>query len=401
MLIKIEIDKKNIEKNLIKIRKINDNIICVLKDDAYGLGIENILPVLIENNCRYFAAAYISEAFKIRRLIEKDYPDILGEISIMTLNYIEESEIKKVLKNDIEITIFNFKQLEKYIEALKRFDILKNDKKNSNIIKKNDNFKDTEVVGNNIEKNNKLKIHIKLNTGMNRLGFDEEEIEKLIKILKENPNLDIISVYSHIFNVENEKETENQITKYDKIVSLFDKNKIDYKFRHIQASPLLFKYGKKYNYDFVRTGMAMYGMEPLFESSGLYNAVKVVSKVINIRKIKRGEKISYGNKNTLKENKTVAVIPVGYAHGLQKQIENKEAYVLVHGEKAKILGEICMDMIIVDITHIKNVQIDDEAVIIGKQGKEEITFLKMSEWAETIQDDILTKWDKEIKRILI
>ena len=401
MLIKIEIDKKNIEKNLIKIRKINDNIICVLKDDAYGLGIENILPVLIENNCRYFAAAYISEAFKIRRLIEKDYPDILGEISIMTLNYIEESEIKKVLKNDIEITIFNFKQLEKYIEALKRFDILKNNKKNSNIIKKNDNFKDTEVVGNNIEKNNKLKIHIKLNTGMNRLGFDEEEIEKLIKILEENPNLDIISVYSHIFNVENEKETENQITKYDRVVSLFDKNKIKYRFKHIQASPLLFKYGKKYNYDFVRTGMAMYGMEPLFESSGLYNAVKVISKVINIRKIKRGEKISYGNKNTLKENKTVAVIPVGYAHGLQKQIETKESYVLVHGEKAKILGEICMDMIIVDITHIKNVQIDDEAVIIGKQGKEEITLLKMSEWAETIQDDILTKWDKEIKRILI
>ena len=401
MLIKIEIDKKNIEKNLIKIRKINDNIICVLKDDAYGLGIENILPVLIENNCRYFATAYILEALKIRRLIEKDYPDILGEISIMTLNYIEESEIKKVLKNDIEITIFNFKQLEKYIEALKRFDILKNNKKNSNIIKKNDNFKDTEVVGNNIEKNNKLKIHIKLNTGMNRLGFDEEEIEKLIKILEENPNLDIISVYSHIFNVENEKETENQITKYDRVVSLFDKNKIKYRFKHIQASPLLFKYGKKYNYDFVRTGMAMYGMEPLFESSGLYNAVKVISKVINIRKIKRGEKISYGNKNTLKENKTVAVIPVGYAHGLQKQIENKEAYVLVHGEKAKILGEICMDMIIVDITHIKNVQIDDEAVIIGKQGKEEITFLKMSEWAETIQDDILTKWDKEIKRILI
>lgn len=401
MLIKIEIDKKNIEKNLIKIRKINDNIICVLKDDAYGLGIENILPVLIENNCRYFAAAYISEALKIRRLIEKDYPDILGEISIMTLNYIEESEIKKVLKNDIEITIFNFKQLEKYIEALKRFDILKNNKKNSNIIKKNDNFKDTEVVGNNIEKNNKLKIHIKLNTGMNRLGFDEEEIEKLIKILEENPNLDIISVYSHIFNVENEKETENQITKYDRVVSLFDKNKIKYRFKHIQASPLLFKYGKKYNYDFVRTGMAMYGMEPLFESSGLYNAVKVISKVINIRKIKRGEKISYGNKNTLKENKTVAVIPIGYAHGLQKQIENKEAYVLVHGEKAKILGEICMDMIIVDITHIKNVQIDDEAVIIGKQGKEEITLLKMSEWAETIQDDVLTKWDKEIKRVLI
>ena len=401
MLIKIEIDKKNIEKNLIKIRKINDNIICVLKDDAYGLGIENILPVLIENNCRYFAAAYISEALKIRRLIEKNYPDILGEISIMTLNYIEESEIKKVLKNNIEITIFNFKQLEKYIEALKRFDILKNDKKNSNIIKKNDNFKDTEVVGNNIEKNNKLKIHIKLNTGMNRLGFDEEEIEKLIKILKENPNLDIISVYSHIFNVENEKETENQIIKYDRVVSLFDKNKIEYRFRHIQASPLLFKYGKKYNYDFVRTGMAMYGMEPLFESSGLYNAVKVISKVINIRKIKRGEKISYGNKNTLKENKTVAVIPVGYAHGLQKQIETKESYVLVHGEKAKILGEICMDMIIVDITHIKNVQIDDEAVIIGKQGKEEITLLKMSEWAETIQDDVLTKWDKEIKRVLI
>lgn len=178
MLIKLEINRKNIEKNLEKIKSINKNIICVLKDNAYGLEIKNILPILIENDCFYFAVAYIGEALEIKKIIQKKYPDKADKIKIMTLNYIEEKEIKKTVKNDIELTIFNFEQLESYINAS--------------------------------AKGKKLKIHIKLNTGMNRLGFNENEIDKLTEILRGNPNLEIISVFSHISHAENKKKQKNK-----------------------------------------------------------------------------------------------------------------------------------------------------------------------------------------------
>ena len=369
MLIKIEIDTENIKRNLEKIKEINQNIICVLKDDAYGLGIESILPVLINEGCLYFATAYIGEALKIKNIVKREFPDKVGKISVMVLNYIEENELKKSVKNGIEITIFNFEQLEKYVRVLKNEE--------------------------------RIKVHIKFNTGMNRLGFDENETRKLIEKIKVISNIDIMSIYSHISDVGNEKETEKQIARYERIVSIFDKNEVKYGVKHIQASPLLFKYRGKYNYDFARVGMAIYGMEPLSEKTELYPVVKLSSKIINIRKLSKGEKVSYGSHGILKENKTVGVIPVGYAHGLQKQIENSGAYVLVNGKKAKILGEVCMDMIIVDVTEIPEVKIGSEAVIVGKQGNEEITLLQMAEWAGTIQDDILTKWNKGIKRILV
>ena len=369
MLIKLEIDTENIKRNLEKIKEINQNVICVLKDDAYGLGIESILPVLINEGCLYFATAYIGEALKIKNIVKRDFPDKVEKISVMVLNYIEENELKKSVKNGIEITIFNFEQLEKYVRVLKNEE--------------------------------RIKVHIKFNTGMNRLGFDENETRKLIEKIKVISNIDIMSIYSHISDVGNKKETEKQIARYERIVSIFDKNEVKYGVKHIQASPLLFKYKGKYNYDFARVGMAIYGMEPLSEKTELYPVVKLSSKIINIRKLSKGEKVSYGSHGILKENKTVGVIPVGYAHGLQKQTENSGAYVLVNGKKAKILGEVCMDMIIVDVTEIPEVKIGSEAVITGKQGNEEITLLQMAEWAGTIQDDILTKWNKGIKRILV
>ena len=99
MLIKLEIDIENIKKNLKKIKEINQNIICVLKDDAYGLGIESILPVLINNGCLYFATAYIGEALKIKNIVRREFPDEMEKISVMVLNYIEENELKKAVKN--------------------------------------------------------------------------------------------------------------------------------------------------------------------------------------------------------------------------------------------------------------------------------------------------------------
>lgn len=378
MLVNLEINKSNLEKNLKIVRSINKNLICVIKDNAYGLGIENILPILLENKCDYFAVAYIEEAVKIQKLLENlKLKNQNGKIKVMSLNYIKPENVGDAIRNNIELTVFNFSQLLDYLKILDDF-----------------------------FENMTLKIHIKVNSGMNRLGFDENEILELVEIIKKyNLNnksknrLEIISIFSHISDAENQAETEKQVEKYEKILKIFSQNNVRYKYSHLQASPLLFKYGKKYNYDFARIGMALYGMEPLSTDVGLLDVITVKSKIINIRNVKKNDKVSYGSKGIVKHDSKIGIVAIGYAHGLQKQIENSgEAYILVNGQKAKIIGEICMDMIFVDLTNIENVKMNDEVVIIGSQKNaengivEKITLRQMARWAKTIQDDVLTKF---------
>ena len=378
MLVNLEINKSNLEKNLKIVRSINKNLICVIKDNAYGLGIENILPILLENKCDYFAVAYIEEAVKIQKLLENlKLKNQNGKIKVMALNYVKPENVGDAIRNNIELTVFNFSQLLDYLKILDEF-----------------------------FENMTLKIHIKVNSGMNRLGFDKNEILELVKIVKKyNLNnksknrLEIISIFSHISDAENQSETEKQVEKYEKILKIFSQNNVRYGYSHLQASPLLFKYGKKYNYDFARIGMALYGMEPLSTDVGLLDVITVKSKIINIRNVKKNDKVSYGSKGIVKHDSKIGIVAIGYAHGLQKQIENSnKAYILVNGQKAKIIGEICMDMIFVDLTNIENVKMNDEVVIIGSQKNaengivEKITLRQMARWAKTIQDDVLTKF---------
>lgn len=396
MLIDLEISRNKIEKNLEKIKNINENIIYVLKDDAYGLGIENILPILIENGCNYYAVAYIEEALEIKKISREKF---LKEVNVLMLNYTEVEDIRIAVENGIELTIYSLFQFREYEKIF------------------------SEILE---EGKNNIKIHIKLNTGMNRLGFDGDEIEELCGILKRfqvrNENkrflecdkkvegvktvenrgkLEIVSIFSHISDSENLEKTEAQVKKYEEFLKIFQNMGIDCRYTHLQASPLLFKYGKKYNYDFGRVGMAIYGMEPLSERVGLEQVINLHSKIISLRKVRKGEQVSYGNNGLLERDTIVAVVPIGYAHGLKKQIESSNSYILIKGEKAYILGEVCMDMILVDVTDIKGVSVGDKAVIIGVQGDEEITLLKMAKWADTIQDDILTNFDKSIRRKIV
>lgn len=396
MLIDLEISRNKIEKNLEKIKRINKNIIYVLKDDAYGLGIENILPILIENGCNYYAVAYIEEALEIKRISREKFSK---EVNVMMLNYTEVEDIRIAIENGIELTIYSLFQFREYEKIF------------------------SEILE---EGKNNIKIHIKLNTGMNRLGFDGDEIEELCGILKRfqvrNENkrfleydkkgesvktvenrgkLEIVSIFSHISDSENLEKTEAQVKKYEEFLRIFQKMGIDYRYTHLQASPLLFKHREKYNYDFGRVGMAIYGMEPLSERVGLEQVINLHSKIISLRKVRKGEQVSYGNNGLLERDTVVAIVPIGYAHGLKKQIESSNSYILIKGEKAYILGEVCMDMILVDVTDIEGVSVGDKAVIIGVQGDEEITLLKMAKWANTIQDDILTNFDKSIRRKIV
>lgn len=359
MLNCIKIEKKKIVANLNRIKSMTP-LICVVKDDAYGLGVENILPVLYDEGERYFAVAFFEEAQELKKIYK--------DLKIIILNYTENENLKKAVEENFEVSVFNMKQLLDYVK----------------------------ILGN---ESTDLKIHIKFNTGMNRLGFDIEEIEELGKIINEN-NLNIKSVFSHISNSENTENTENQVLRFENILKKLEKHKIKYDFKHISASPALFKYSGKYNFDYSRIGMAIYGLEPLNTSVGLEKCISLESKIINIRNVKKGEYISYGENNKLRRDSRIGIIPIGYAQGIQMQIENTGACVLIKGEKVPIIGEVCMDMMMLDLTDIENVELMDIVTLIGKQGDNEISLRDISKWTRTIQDDIITKISKKIKRII-
>ena len=172
MLVNLEINKSNLEKNLKIVRSINKNLICVIKDNAYGLGIENILPILLENKCDYFAVAYIEEAVKIQKLLENlKLKNQNGKIKVMALNYVKPENVGDAIRNNIELTVFNFSQLLDYLKILDEF-----------------------------FENMTLKIHIKVNSGMNRLGFNGSEILELIEKIKEWSQSD--KTYTCRFGVE-------------------------------------------------------------------------------------------------------------------------------------------------------------------------------------------------------
>lgn len=354
MITKLNILENRIKKNIEIVKKINKNIIWVLKDDAYGLGIENILPILLKNNEKYIAVNSINEAMKV--------VDISNNINILILNYISSSYLQYIIDNKIEITIYSIEQLQEYI-----------------------------TTGIDISK---IKISIKINTGMNRLGFNKNNIYELIKLIKKY-NINILSVFTHISNVEDEERLNKQIYNFEKILNILNDNDIEYRYKHVQASPLLFKYKEKYNYDYARIGMALYGLNPLDNKQNiLNNSIELKTKIIHIVEVKENEYISYGKYKVYKDMK-LAVIPVGYAHGIMKNIENSNAYMMINGQKAYIIGEICMDMIMLDITNIE-CNIGDSVNILDDY----ISLSDMAKWANTIQDDILVKLSKINKNII-
>ena len=372
MLIDLEISRNKIEKNLEKIKSINKNIIYVLKDDAYGLGIENILPILIENGCNYYAVAYIEEALEIKKISREKF---LKEVNVLMLNYTEVEDIRIAVENGIELTIYSLFQFREYEKIF------------------------SEILDEIEELCGILKRFQVRNENKRFLEYDKKG--EGVKTVENRGKLEIVSIFSHISDSENFEKTEAQVKKYEEFLKIFQNMGIDCRYTHLQASPLLFKYGGKYNYDFGRVGMAIYGMEPLSERVGLEQVINLHSKIISLRKVRKGEQVSYGNNGLLERDTVVAVVPIGYAHGLKKQIESSNSHILIKGEKAYILGEVCMDMILVDVTDIEGVSVGDKAVIIGVQGDEEITLLKMAKWANTIQDDILTNFDKSIRRKIV
>jgi alanine racemase len=153
--------------------------------------------------------------------------------------------------------------------------------------------------------------------------------------------------------------------------------------------------------DAVRVGIAMYGHDPAGESNGdLVPALKWKTRIVRIRKLSAGETVSYGRRWTAQGDRTIATLPVGYADGYRRELSNS-AWVLIGGKRAPVIGSICMDHCMADITHIPDVSVGDEAVLLGKQGGEEISANEMAQWISSINYEVITTIGSRVQRVYL
>lgn len=340
----VKIDESQIEKNVKEIiNKYNSYkyFIGVVKANAYGHGFY-IVNNLIKAGINYLAVSSIEEALEIRKYN--------NSIPILVLEPVHISDINIVLINNITITVESFE----FMKNLNKIDI-----------------------------KSKLNVHIKLDTGMNRLGFkDKKDLEKTILLINKNKKIYLEGIYTHIATSGlNDKYYKESINQFKYLTQDIDLNNIP--IVHINRSITLVHH-KKLDFETgVRLGIIMYGFSQsmnrpsginmiknkllnknnkdfIYENNlSLKTAFSLYSEVMNIKKINKGEYVGYGAKYIANKDTIVATIPIGYYDGVNKDLK----YVCISGKKYKIIGEICMDMFSVEVD--ENVKIFDEVEIFG------------------------------------
>lgn len=351
----IEINLSHLKNNYEYIRnRIKSDLCAVVKADGYGMGLYEISTELEKLGTDYFAVAFLNEGINLRREgIKKE---------ILVFNYVDSSQLHKALEADLILTIYSIDQLKSYID----------------------------IVGADISK---LRFHVKINSGMNRLGIDEKDFVFFMDKIKEY-DIRIEGLYSHFAEVEDFDFSKKQYEKFlflaDKFEKLFE---VEVK-KHISNSPASLLC-PDYNLDMVRVGMLLYGLQPLEEKDeNIKEIFTWKSRISSKRVVAENERISYGN-YTLNKKKIIATVPVGYSHGYMRQLSNR-ASVIVGGRRFKIIGDICMDQMIIDITGSEDIFIGDEVTLLGGGVSAE----SLGTLAGTIADDVICKISPKIERVL-
>ena len=364
-----EVDLDRLAHNMREIRRVSQSkdIIAVIKADGYGHGALDIAPTLLANGATRIAVAVLNEAVELRRG-GIDHP-------IMVLGFTPPSLIDMLLRYDIEQTVYSY-DLAKEI---------------SNIAHK---------------KNKMAKIHIALDTGMNRIGFlpDDESVEEVYKISK-LPNIIIEGLFSH-FSSADEKDkayTNMQFEKYNSFYEKLKQKGVSINIRHIANSAAIVDMPKSH-FEAVRPGIILYGYYPseeiLKDRIDLKPVMSLKTNIVHIKKLPVGEYISYGRKFKTSRESIIATLPVGYADGYTRLLFNK-AKVIINGSFAPVIGRICMDQCMVDVTDIPEVKLGDEVILMGYQGDLEFTADHIAELIGTINYEITCMISKRVPRVYI
>lgn len=334
-------------------------IMAMVKAFSYGSGSFEIANVLQFNRVDYLAVAYADEGIELRKN---------GiTLPIMVMNP-EQRSFEAMIHYKLEPEIYSLSLLEKFSETLALFN-----------------------------PNQPYKIHIELETGMNRLGFNKSEIAALIGQIQNNPQLQIASVFSHLAASEDKAYddfTKEQIKNFETMSAQIC-SQFNYKIlRHVLNSNGITRHTKA-QFDMVRLGIGLYGIDSSEKVAGKLMCVSTLKTTISqIKQVKKGDTVGYGRVGKVSKDKTIATVGIGYADGLSRKLSNKTGRMLVNGKLVPVIGNVCMDMTMLDITGVDTAE-GDEVIVFGNNP----TVEEVAEAAETIPYEILTGISGRVKRV--
>ena len=359
----LEIDAKAVTYNLqyfkSKLRE-STKILVVIKAFSYGSDAIIIAKILEQQKVDYLAVAYADEGVALRKASVK--------LPILVLHSQIEN-FDKIIAYNLEPNLYSFRTLRAFYSTVKK---------------------------NGLEN---YPVHLKINSGMNRLGFKENDIKHLKSDLQVYTNLEIISFYSHLAASEDPNEvdfTNQQIEFFEKTCIILQSVLTYNPLKHISNTSGIINYPEA-QFDMVRLGIGLYGFgNEKKETIQLKNVCNLKTKISQIQHISVGETVSYNRKFTAKKPTKIALLPIGYADGLNRNLGNGIASVYINNQEAVIAGTICMDITIIDITDI-DCKEGDEVVIFNKQDH----ILDLAKKTTTIPYEILTSISQRVQRKLI
>jgi alanine racemase len=376
----ITLSEKSVKNNVSFFKsKLGDRakISAVVKANAYGHGIEQIVPVFEKYGIDHFSVFYYSEAVRVYNCLSKPR-------SIMVMGWMCDENIRDAIIKGIEFFVFSLERLSAAIEFARALHL-------------------------------KAKIHIEVETGMNRSGLNSDALNKAISIIKENrEQIEISGFCTHLAGAEsisNYFRIQNQLQKYNEMLANFEANDLFPQYKHVANSAAAFVYPEA-RMDLVRVGIMLYGfwssaevfIQYINSQKNKIDPLKRIlgwtSQIMTIKEVKSGEFVGYGISYLAQTNITTALVPVGYSMGYSRSLSNK-GRVLIRGHRCSVIGVVNMNMIIVDITHVKNAEVGNEVVLIGKQGKLEIKVSAFSEISDELNYEILAHLSESISRIIV
>lgn len=367
----VEINLSNLEHNILAIKKyLQENsktipdLFAVIKADAYGHGALMCAPTLCACGVKYFGVASIDEGIELRENKIKEPILVLGASPLWAM--------ENAIKYDICVSIFNDEHLEIAQQLYKRL-------------------------------NKKLQVHIKLDTGMNRIGINSQSADDYIKKVINSPFVELKGIFTHFADVESETLFKKQIEKFQNIINpykeLFKEKNIKI---HCLNSAGIFSYSD-FCFDMVRMGIIMWGLSPYCEKpdAKMPKTLPVMglkARITNIHTLKKGDGISYGHTYIAKEDTKVATIPIGYADGIARNLSGKIKATL-NGQTISQIGRITMDQIMFDIKDVECAQ-GDIITLLGEENKED-TIDTWAQKLDTINYELTCRLKMRLPKIYI
>lgn len=363
-----QIDLNALEHNLGLIRQMvgrGVRLMCVVKAHAYGHGIKEVSKKLISLGVNYLGVATVDEAVILKKYLGIPTP-------ILVLGSVFKEEVDEIIRWDITQTV-----CDKDI-ALSLSSSAKRHKKT-------------------------VRVHVKVDTGMGRIGVWHTDAVDFIKWMKRLDAIEIEGIWTHLSSAdEDEGFTNEQIYIFRELVRALEAVGINIPLKHVANSMAVIGFSKAHQ-NLVRPGLILYGLYPKSDLKGKLDFIPMMTiktRIVFLKDVPAARPISYGRKFITKKVTKIATLPIGYGDGYPRSLSNK-AHVLIRGERAPVVGIVCMDQIMVDVGHIKGVAVDDEVVLLGRQGKQEISAEELAELAGTIPYEIVCSIAPRVPRVYI